>query len=135
MNAAIFASNASEEQFDFTLIRVAQVVIVARGKKYGGNVTIAPAGDIASGTETILVAEDNDSRHTMTVVAGETTKVEEGLVGTPDIIVTTGSETLCDMFWGDLNPAQKYLSGELKLKASQEDVMRLDAINLIIWPD
>jgi putative sterol carrier protein len=82
-----------------------------------------------------LIAEDNDSRHTMTVVAGETTKVEESLVGTPDIIVTTRSETLCDMFWGDLNPAQKYLSGELKLKASQEDVMRLDAINLIIWPD
>ena len=82
-----------------------------------------------------IVAEDNDSRHTMTVVAGETTKIEEGLVGTPDIIVTTNSETLCDMFWGDLNPAQKYLRGELKLKASQEDVMRLDAINLIIWPD
>jgi putative sterol carrier protein len=82
-----------------------------------------------------MVAEDNDSRHTMTVVAGETTKVEEGLHGTPDIIVTTSSETLCDMFWGDLNPAQKYLRGELKLKASQEDVMRLDAINLIIWPE
>jgi putative sterol carrier protein len=82
-----------------------------------------------------IVAEDNDSRHTMTVVAGETTKIDEGLVGTPDIIVTTCSETLCDMFWGDLNPAQKYLAGELKLKASQEDVMRLDAINLIIWPD
>ena len=49
--------------------------------------------------------------------------------------MTTSSETLCDMFWGDLNPAQKYLRGELKLKASQEDVMRLDAINLIIWPE
>lgn len=82
-----------------------------------------------------IVAADNDSRHTMTVVAGETTSIEAGLVGVPDVIVTTDSETLCDMFWGDLNPAQKYLSGELKLKASQEDVMRLDAINLIIWPD
>jgi putative sterol carrier protein len=82
-----------------------------------------------------ILAEDNESRHTMTVVAGETTQVEEGLRGTPDIIVTTSSEILCDMFWGDLNPAQKYLTGELKLKASQEDVMRLDAINLIIWPD
>lgn len=82
-----------------------------------------------------ILAEDNGSRHTMTVVAGETTRIEEGLLGTPDIIVTTSSEILCDMFWGDLNPAQKYLTGELKLKASQEDVMRLDAINLIIWPD
>jgi putative sterol carrier protein len=68
-----------------------------------------------------MVAEDNDSRHTMTVVEGETTKIEEGLHGTPDIIVTTSSETLCDMFWGDLNPAQKYLRGELKLKAWPDD--------------
>jgi len=82
-----------------------------------------------------IAAADNDSRHTMTVVEGEITKVGEGLEGTPDIIVTTDSEILCDMFWGDLNPAQKYLRGELKLKASPEDVMRLDAINLIVWPD
>lgn len=82
-----------------------------------------------------LVAEDNDSRHTMTVVNGETTQIAEGLHGTPDIIVTTHSENLCDMFWGDLNPSQKYLQGEIKVKASQEDIMRLDAITMIIWPD
>jgi len=82
-----------------------------------------------------ILAEDSDSQNTMTVVEGEITKIEESLQGTPDIIVTTNSETLCDMFWGDLNPVQKYLHGELKLKASQEDVMRLDAINLIVWPD
>jgi diacylglycerol kinase (ATP) len=32
----------------------AQVVIVARGKKYGGNVTIAPAGDIAGETFQVI---------------------------------------------------------------------------------
>ncbi|MBP2686286.1 MAG: diacylglycerol kinase, catalytic region, partial [Deltaproteobacteria bacterium] len=32
----------------------AQAVIVARGKKYGGNVTIAPAGDIAGETFQVI---------------------------------------------------------------------------------
>ena len=59
----------------------------------------------------------------------------EGHVGTPDIVVTTDSETFCDMFWGDLNPVQKYLRGEITVKGSQEDVMRLDAISFVIWPD
>jgi hypothetical protein len=39
------------------------------------------------------------------------------------------------MFWGDLNPSQKYLDGLIKVKATQEDIMRLDAITMIIWPD
>jgi hypothetical protein len=39
------------------------------------------------------------------------------------------------MFWGDLNPTQKYLSGELQIKGSQEDIMRLDAISAVIWPE
>ena len=82
-----------------------------------------------------FLAEDTGDYITMDVVNGEIVSYEAGARGTPDIIVTTLSENLCDMFWGDLNPAQKYLTGELKLKASQEDVMRLDAINLIIWPD
>lgn len=82
-----------------------------------------------------IQANDNESRHTMTIVKGEITGVVEGLDGTPDVIVETTSETLCDMFWGDINPSQKYLRGEIKVKASQEDVMRIDAITLIIWPD
>ena len=71
---------------------------------------------------------------TMVVERGEITTFAEGREGTPDIIVTASSEDLCDMFWGDLNPSQKYLRGEIIVKASPEDVMRLDAITMIIWP-
>lgn len=39
------------------------------------------------------------------------------------------------MFWGDLNPVAKYLRGEIAVQGSQEDVMRLDAISSVIWPD
>ena len=80
-------------------------------------------------------AEDTGDHFTMDVVKGEITGFEAGARSVPDIIVTTVSENLCDMFWGDLNPSRKYLDGEIRVKASQEDVVRLDAITMIIWPD
>jgi len=82
-----------------------------------------------------FVADDTGDSFTMNVVKGEIVSYEAGVSGTPDIVVTTRSEYLCDMFWGDLNPSQKYLQGEIRVKASQEDIMRLDAITMIIWPD
>jgi len=69
------------------------------------------------------------------VVKGEIVSYAAGTAGAPDIVVSTVSENLCDMFWGDLNPSQKYLAGDIRVKASQEDVVRLDAITMIIWPD
>ncbi len=82
-----------------------------------------------------FIAEDTGDVFTMEVVRGEIVSVGAGRWGEPDIVVTASSEDLCDMFWGDLNPSQKYLRGEIKVKASQEDVMRLDAITMIIWPE
>ena len=80
-------------------------------------------------------AIDTNDIFTMTVVEGEITKIEEGALETPDVIVEGDSEDLCNMFWGDINPTQKYLKGEIKVKGSQEDVMRIDAITAIIWPE
>jgi len=82
-----------------------------------------------------FIAEDTNDKFTMNVVKGEIVSYEPAISGTPDIIVTSTSENFCDMFWGDLNPSQKYLQGEIRVKASQEDVVRLDAITMIIWPD
>ncbi|HEY3364116.1 MAG TPA: SCP2 sterol-binding domain-containing protein [Symbiobacteriaceae bacterium] len=80
-------------------------------------------------------ARETGDWFTMVVVQGEITDFATGTEGTPDIVVFAKSEDLCDMFWGDLNPSQKYLRGEIIVKASPEDVMRLDAITMIIWPD
>jgi putative sterol carrier protein len=82
-----------------------------------------------------FTADDTGDTFTMDVVKGEIVSYKAGAEGTPDIIVSAKSEDLCDMFWGDLNPSQKYLQGEIRVKASQEDVVRLDAITMIIWPD
>ncbi|MFZ5814112.1 MAG: SCP2 sterol-binding domain-containing protein [Bacillota bacterium] len=80
-------------------------------------------------------ATDTGDWFTMEVVAGEITAFAAGQAGVPDIVVQATSEDLCDMFWGDLNPSRKYLRGEIIVKASPEDVMRLDAITMIIWPE
>jgi putative sterol carrier protein len=82
-----------------------------------------------------FICADTGTTFSMMVDRGEILSAPEGHVGTPDIVVTAGSETFCDMFWGDLNPVQKYLRGEITVKGSQEDVMRLDAISFVIWPD
>lgn len=82
-----------------------------------------------------FVARDSGDGFTLDIQAGEITGFRQGLEGTPDIVIGAASEDLCDMFWGDLNPSQKYLKGEIQVKASTEDVMRLDAITMIIWPE
>lgn len=80
-------------------------------------------------------AADTGDAFTMVVVAGEIIAYGPGMEGEAEITVTAKSEDLCDMFWGDLNPSQKYLRGEILVRATPEDVMRLDAISMIIWPE
>jgi putative sterol carrier protein len=53
----------------------------------------------------------------------------------PDVIVTGTSDDFCDMFWGDLNPSEKYMSGEITLAGSQQDVMRIDAMSMVTFLD
>ncbi len=82
-----------------------------------------------------FLCSDTGATFSMEVHDGEILATPVGHLGVPDIVVSTDSETFCDMFWGDLNPVQKYLSGEISVLGSQEDIMRLDAISYVIWPD
>ncbi len=82
-----------------------------------------------------FICSDTQATFSMDVQRGEIIATPEGHVGVPDIVVTTDSETYCDMFWGDLNPVARYLRGEIEVKGSQEDIVRLDAISYVIWPD
>ena len=78
---------------------------------------------------------DTNEDYVMNVKEGEIVECGPGRADTPDIVITSTSEVFCDMFWGDLNPTQKYLTGELQVKGNQEDIMRLDAISAVIWPE
>ena len=80
-----------------------------------------------------FTSTDTDAVFTVTIDKGEITDVQDGAVGTPDLVISATSEDLTDMFWGDLNPAQKYMTGEIAVKGSAEDVMRVDAMASLIW--
>jgi len=78
-------------------------------------------------------ALDTGDSFTIEITMGEVTSQSAGAVGQPDLVIAGTSEDLCDMFWGDLNPAQKYLNGEIKVQGSADDVLRVDAMASLIW--
>lgn len=82
-----------------------------------------------------LTATDTGEGFTVTVEAQTLADLVEGHVGQPDLVVTATSEDFADLFWGDLNPSEKYMSGEIVLAGAQEDVMRLDAMSMVAFLD
>jgi len=78
---------------------------------------------------------DTGAGFTMEVRDQVLSELAVGHVGQPDVIVTGSSEDFCDMFWGDLNPSEKYMSGEITLAGAQQDVMRIDAISMVAFLD
>lgn len=56
-----------------------------------------------------------------------------GLTKGADLVVNSDSETLTDMFYGDISPTEPYNNGILKVLGSEDDLMRLDFIILMIW--
>lgn len=59
--------------------------------------------------------------------------VQDGHPEAPDLIVRGNSEDLADIFWCDANPASTYMQGAIKTQGSSENVMRLDAMSLLIY--
>jgi putative sterol carrier protein len=55
--------------------------------------------------------------------------------GEPDIVLRSDAGTLVGMFAGTLSPTEPYLDGTLTILGSQEDVLRLDLLSLMIWGD
>jgi putative sterol carrier protein len=78
---------------------------------------------------------DNGLAFTMRVENQRLSDLDTSPVDQWDVAVTGTSEDFCDMFWGDLNPSEKYMSGEITLQGSQEDVMRIDAISMVAFLD
>ena len=79
-----------------------------------------------------IEATDIAASFTMTIKGGIST-VSEGSQQQPDLIVRGSSENLANIFWCDENPASNYMQGAIKVQGSQENVMRLDAMALLIY--
>lgn len=67
------------------------------------------------------------------VVKDAKTSVQDGVYDKPDLIVKGSGEDLADIFWCDANPASNYMQGSIKIQGSQDNVMRLDAMSLLIY--
>lgn len=76
-------------------------------------------------------ATDIATSFTMTIKDGKVTVNDAQ--GAADLIVKGSSEDLADIFWGDANPASNYMQGAIKIQGSQENVMRLDAMAMLIY--
>jgi putative sterol carrier protein len=79
-----------------------------------------------------IEATDINAGFTMVIKDAQTT-VQDGAQDTPDLIVQGSSEDLVDIFWCDANPASNYMQGAIKTKGSPDNVMRLDAMSLLIY--
>ena len=83
----------------------------------------------------VFSALDTEAAFTVRIEAGEIVEVLDTAAAEADLVISATSEDLADMFWGDLNPAQKYVTGEIKVAGSAEDVLRVDAMAALIWVD
>lgn len=80
--------------------------------------------------------KDSGVKLTFTMSGGMAVSAEEGHVGDADLTVTFPTAAdLVDMFSGRLDPTPMYLSGDVLVKGHQADVIKLDAITMIIWPE
>ncbi len=82
-----------------------------------------------------LVASDTGDAFTVGAAEGVLAELVPGAAGPADLVVTATSEDLCDLFWGDLNPSEKYTAGEIVLAGSADDVLRLDALSMVAFLD
>jgi putative sterol carrier protein len=80
----------------------------------------------------VIKATDIESLHTLTVMDG-VVSLKEGAVENPDLTVISDSETLADIFYGDITPTEPYNNGTLRIMGQEDDIIRLDFISLMIW--
>lgn len=80
----------------------------------------------------VVRATDVDSLHTLTLQDG-VVSLREGAGENPHLTVISDSETLADIFYGDMTPTDPYNNGTLKIIGSEDDIIRLDFISLLIW--
>jgi len=77
-------------------------------------------------------AEDLPEPFWLRVEAGALRRLPEP-AGAPELSMSAGSDLLRDLFLGKISPTEPYLTGDLRLVASEADVMRLDVITLMVW--
>ncbi|MCL5967064.1 MAG: SCP2 sterol-binding domain-containing protein [Firmicutes bacterium] len=81
-------------------------------------------------TRTIAVRPSEDEPVFLRYEAGEVAVTD---LADPDLVVEGPNEILCAIFTGETTPTEPYMDGTLLVRGSQDDMMRLDIISLLIW--
>lgn len=82
---------------------------------------------------TIDLIPDDSQETAHLIYQGGQMQVERGLSAGADIVLMAPEQTLKEIFLGQSSPTEPYLAGTLRIKGSQEDMMRLDVLSLLIW--
>lgn len=78
--------------------------------------------------------KDAPSIFTLQVGGGEDSILVEGeLKGRPSLTLSGPAEVLADVLSGEVNPAEALIGMGLEIYGAEEDVMKLDAITLVLW--
>lgn len=80
----------------------------------------------------LILAEDIESVHTLMLKDGDLS-LSRVKTAEPDLTVISNSDILADMFFGDITPTEPYMNGTLRIIGSEDDILRLDFISLLIW--
>lgn len=80
-----------------------------------------------------FASTDSDGAFTIVVADGEIAEVGDGVEAEPDLRIEATSQELTDIFWGEANPAERYNHGAVIVRGSQEDLMRLDAMAMLVF--
>jgi hypothetical protein len=80
-----------------------------------------------------LAANDSTAAFTMVIADRAIATVEEGLEGEADLLIETTGREFADIFWGETNPVERYNQGAITVRGSQEDLMRLDAMTMLVF--
>jgi putative sterol carrier protein len=79
-----------------------------------------------------IQATDIGSSHTLITSQG-TVLAETGTPAFPDMTIISDSETLTQIFYGELSPNEPYNDGSLRIKGSEDDIVRLDFVIAMLW--
>jgi putative sterol carrier protein len=80
----------------------------------------------------ILVRPTDGAPAETLVVSGGRVRLEDA-TPPPSIVLEAPASVLADIFSGRSTPTEPYLDGTLRVLGSQEDVIRLDFLSLMIW--
>lgn len=82
----------------------------------------------------IVLVRASDSGDSFTVVIkGGKLSLSEGAPASAQMEIVADSEILCNLFFGEIGPTEPFMNGTLKVKGSEDDVLRLDFVTAMIW--